>query len=148
MYFAGSSGVKETTSVTEFADSFSWCGDYFPRHCRRYYMAKTIDVLWSILNKNFTCRRDTSCGFHIHIFTSTGMYSLPKLRLMAKAVIYREPATARCAPPSRSDFYSDFCRTNLQGEAKSPPHKLGPLRGLRSTFDIIESSTRETPLKS
>lgn len=47
-----------------------------------------MDDFWSVILRHFELRRDTSCGYHIHISTVKGGYSLDQLRMMAKAVIF------------------------------------------------------------
>ncbi|KAI1615621.1 hypothetical protein EDD37DRAFT_497617 [Exophiala viscosa] len=65
---------------------------------------------------------------------------------MAKAVAFWEPATARCAPPSRQDDIQGFCKSNIsQGTMVAAPlARYGPLRGLVYAFDYIDNATRES----
>ncbi|KEF55807.1 uncharacterized protein A1O9_08558 [Exophiala aquamarina CBS 119918] len=105
----------------------------------------TINKFWAALNTQFEFRKDASCGFHVHISMSTGSYSDVQLRAMAKAVTFWEPATARCAPPSRQDDIQGFCKSNIVNtSAAKPLARYGPLRGLVYAFDYIDHSSRES----
>ncbi|OTA62030.1 hypothetical protein K449DRAFT_434368 [Hypoxylon sp. EC38] len=80
---------------------------------------RKIDLLWSTLHQYFEFRKDTSCGFH-------------------------EPATARCAPLSRQDRATEFCRSNLRSPRLQAEIKdKGPLMGIDAIFKKIDSSDRE-----
>ena len=72
-----------------------------------------IDGFWSVLNQHFEYRRETSCGFLVHISPVTRSYSLSQIRQLAKAIVFWERAIAECAPPSRQDQILDFCKSNL-----------------------------------
>lgn len=104
-----------------------------------------IDNFWSVLNKKFEYRRDTSCGFHIHISSLTRSFNLEQIRQIAKAIVFWEPATAECAPPSRQDRVLSFCQSNIN---KSVPVSL-PLnthstwRGHQVAFDYIDNAARD-----
>ncbi|KAI0834478.1 putative amidoligase enzyme-domain-containing protein [Hypoxylon sp. FL0890] len=50
--------------------------------------AKKIDLLWSTLHQYFEFRKDTSCGFHVHISFREGHYTIGQLRNVAKAVAF------------------------------------------------------------
>ena len=65
---------------------------------------------------------------------------------MAKAVIFWEPATARCAPRSRQDRVLDFCKSNIKPPTRAgfDLRRSGPLRGLRLAFDYVDSVDRDT----
>ncbi|KAL8713432.1 MAG: hypothetical protein Q9225_006786 [Loekoesia sp. 1 TL-2023] len=106
---------------------------------------QAIDSFWSVILGHFELRRDTSCGFHIHISSVRGSYSLDQLRMMAKAVIFWEPATKRCTPTSRHDRFLDYCKSNI---AHGVPvvealRGSGPLRGLVQAYDYIDNASRD-----
>ena len=104
-----------------------------------------IDNFWSALHEKFEFRRDTSCGFHVHISSSTRSYNLEQIRQIAKGIVFWEPATAECAPPSRQDRVLSFCQSNT---SKSVPVAL-PLdthstwRGHQAAFNYIDNSARD-----
>ena len=102
---------------------------------------QVIDHFWLVLLEYFELRRDTSCGFHIHTSTATGSYSQDQLRMMAKAVIFWENATARYAPASRQDRVLDFCKSNIKFPVPvaNTLSRHGPLRGLQYAFDYIDN---------
>ena len=102
---------------------------------------QVIDTFWSVLLQHFELRRDTSCGFHIHTSTATGNYSLAQIRMMAKAIIFWEPATARCAPDSRQDRILGFCKSNIKYPVPVASYLSGPgpLRGLQYAYDYIDT---------
>ena len=77
---------------------------------------------------------------------SSGSYSDSQLRAIAKAVTFWEPATARCAPPSRQDTVQGFCKTNIGMDTRvsAPLTRYGPLRGLGYAFDYIDHAARES----
>lgn len=104
-----------------------------------------IDRFFSILQKNFDFRRDTTCGFHVHASFSHGSYTLQQLRNMAKAVAFWEPATARCALPSRQDRIRGFCKSNLErtGSIFQRLTDSGPLRGLVPVVTQIDNLGRD-----
>lgn len=64
---------------------------------------------------------------------------------MAEAVVFWEPATKRCAPPSRHDSIQDFCKSNIAEDV--PVHQEfrthGPLRGLARGYDYIDHAGRD-----
>ena len=90
-------------------------------------------------------RQDTSCGFHIHTSTRTGRFALDQMQRMAKAVVFWEPATMRCAPWSRHDSVSGFCKSNIKRPAPvaADLEELGPLRGLVEAFEKIDHMNAE-----
>ncbi|KAI4189688.1 MAG: hypothetical protein L6R41_001297 [Letrouitia leprolyta] len=106
---------------------------------------ETIDNFWSSLLVYFELRRDTSCGFHIHISTVSGGYSLEQLRMMAKAIIFWEPATKRCTPPSRHDRFVDFCKSNIAYDVPVAEtfRQAGPFRGLAQAYNHIDNAGRD-----
>jgi Putative amidoligase enzyme len=105
----------------------------------------TIDRFWSVLDQHFQFRRDTCCGFYVHISFASGSYSLAQLRSMAKAVVFWEPATSRCAPLSRQDRVQDFCKSNVKKPVPVAVEldKYGPLRGLYHAYNYIDSANRD-----
>ncbi|KAL9596321.1 MAG: hypothetical protein Q9219_005875 [cf. Caloplaca sp. 3 TL-2023] len=106
---------------------------------------QVIDKFWSVLLGYFEIRRDTSCGLHIHISTVTGGYYLDQLRAMANAVVFWEPATKRCAPPSRHDRFLDFCKSNIAYyvPVNDTLRLAGPLRGLLRAYHYIDNAQRD-----
>lgn len=61
----------------------------------------------------------------------TKSYTLVQLRQVAKAVILCERITAGCAPFSRQDAATDFCRSNVDNFGGNTP--LGSVAGLMKT---------------
>lgn len=106
------------------------------------YWTQVIDHFFVTLDKHFEFRRDTSCGFHVHISPATASYTLAQLRQMAKAVVFWEPATARCAPPSRQDCILGMCKSNvkLPVPVAFDLQQYGPWRGLQNAFDHIDNA--------
>ena len=103
-----------------------------------------IDRFWATLSEHFDFRRDTSCGFHVQISPATGSYSISQLRIMAKAVIFWGPATARCAPSSRQGRILDFCKSNIRDvPCFEPLSTYGPLCGLQHAYEHIDSVNRD-----
>ncbi|KAF2637555.1 hypothetical protein P280DRAFT_482984 [Massarina eburnea CBS 473.64] len=104
----------------------------------------TIDKFWSIMQRHFELRRDTSCGMHIHISPQQGKFDIDQLRRIAKAVVLWERDTARCAPPSRDDHAQDFCLSNVKGRVPVADDLWthGPLRGIRHAFRHIDHASR------
>jgi hypothetical protein len=102
------------------------------------------------MNEHFEFRADISCGTHVHISLSSGAYCDSQVRSMAKAVIYWEPATRRCAPASRHDQVQSFCKSNLSREVMCSRalERYGPLRGLWYAFDYIERAARDSVVNS
>ncbi|MCJ1248251.1 hypothetical protein MMC30_005468 [Trapelia coarctata] len=100
-----------------------------------------IDAFWSVFLQHFELRRDTSCGFYVHVSTATGSFSLDQLRMMAKAVVFWEPAAAWCAPLSRQDRILGFCKsnTNMPTPVAQVLSRHGDLRGLRYAYDYIDA---------
>ena len=106
---------------------------------------KVIDKFWSVILEHFELRRDTTCGFHVHISTRRGNYTLEELRMMAKAVVFWEPATKRMTPWSRHDECLDFCKSNILADV--PVNDVlrtdGPLRGLVTAYGNIDRCDRD-----
>ncbi|KAL9036712.1 MAG: hypothetical protein Q9180_004139 [Flavoplaca navasiana] len=106
---------------------------------------KVIDKFWSVILEHFELRRDTTCGFHVHISTRRGNYTLEELRMMAKAVVFWEPATKRMTPWSRHDECLDFCKSNILADV--PVNDVlrtdGPLRGLVTAYSNIDRCDRD-----
>lgn len=103
--------------------------------------SQTIDKFWSVLLSHYRLQRDSTCGFHIHISSMTRNWTLDQLRSMAKAIVFWEPATARCAPLSRQDRFQDFCQSNIKLQVPvADCWSHGPLRGLLQAFNFIDSA--------
>ena len=109
--------------------------------CADAFWSQTIDKFWYALLSRYRLRRDSTCGFHIHISSVTRNWTLDQLRSIAKAIVFWEPATARCAPLSRQDHFQDFCQSNIKPQVPvADCWSLGPLRGLLEAFDFIDSA--------
>ncbi|KAI1465083.1 uncharacterized protein F4812DRAFT_439476 [Daldinia caldariorum] len=50
--------------------------------------SKKMDLLWTVLHRYFEFRKDTTCGFHIHISFQEGHFTIKQLRSLAKAVAF------------------------------------------------------------
>lgn len=64
--------------------------------------------------------------------------------MMAKAVVFWEPATKRCAPPSRHDRFLDFCKSNISHDVPviDKLRGYGTLRGLARAYAYIDNASR------
>ncbi|KAI4187347.1 MAG: hypothetical protein LQ346_005511 [Caloplaca aetnensis] len=64
--------------------------------------------------------------------------------MMAKAVVFWEPATKRCTPSSRHDRFLDFCKSNIAYgvDVNEALREAGPLRGLARAYDYIDHADR------
>lgn len=103
-----------------------------------------IERMWSALTAKFECRQDSTCGFHVHISFNNGEYSLAQLRNIAKAIVFWEPATARCAPLSRRDAATSFCKSNIKAPLIADIlRQHGPLAGLSRVYERIEELPRD-----
>ncbi|KAL8824674.1 MAG: hypothetical protein Q9191_004891 [Dirinaria sp. TL-2023a] len=112
-----------------------------PLICADDNCSQTVGKFWSVLLSHYELRRDTTCGLHIHISSATQNWTLDQLRSMAKAIVFWEPATARCAPLSRQDRFQDFCQSNIKAEVPvASCWTRGPLRGLLQAFDFIDNA--------
>lgn len=153
-------------SKNHIVDGFcEWKHSHVPRHCEQNKLTivsvpieivaptamgdaswpQVIDRFWSIIVAHFEPRRDSSCVFHIHISTATKSWPLDQLRWIAKAIVFWEPATARCAPLSRQDHVQDFCKSNIRTMVPvADCWELGPLRGfLQACNDIDQATTSD-----
>ncbi|KAF2707295.1 hypothetical protein K504DRAFT_492803 [Pleomassaria siparia CBS 279.74] len=94
----------------------------------------TIDKFWSIIQRHFVLRRDTSCGMHIHVSPQQGKIDIVQLRCIAKAVVLWERDTARY-----------FCLSNVKGRVPVADvlRTHGPVRGLRHAFRYIDQASRD-----
>ena len=104
-----------------------------------------IDNFWSVLNNHFEYRRETSCGFHIHISPVTRSYNLAQIRQLAKAIVFWERATAECSPPSRQDQILGFCTSNIcqPVPVATALDTHSTWRGHQAAFDLIDNATRD-----
>ena len=58
---------------------------------------------------------------------------------MAKAVVFWEPSTAKCAPLSRQDEVQTFCKSNIAGtKVGQVLENYGLVQGLQLAFDHID----------
>ena len=59
--------------------------------------------------------------------------------MMAKAVVFWEPSTAKCAPLSRQDEVQDFCKSNIAGTMVGQVlENYGLVQGLQLAFEHID----------
>ncbi|KAL8663546.1 MAG: hypothetical protein Q9202_003734 [Teloschistes flavicans] len=100
------------------------------------------DIDYTIWN-HYECRRDATCGFHVHISPVTQKYSDDQIRQLAKAIIFWGPATAQCAPPSRQDDVQSFCKSNVSASVTMEDSLLG--RG--EAFNFIDNTYRDDIVK-
>lgn len=100
-----------------------------------------IDKFWSVLTSSFEIRCEFSCGFHVHISSATETWSLAQLRQMAKAVLFWEPRTARCAPPSRQDQVLGMCKSNVDNAVPAGVYLRS--KGFQAVCDHIENLGRD-----
>lgn len=110
------------------------------------HWVEIMDNFWSVLLRYFELRQDTSCGYHIHISTMSGGYSLDQLRMVAKAIIFWEPATKRCTPLSRHDRFVDFCKSNIAHDVPVVEtfRQAGPFGGLSPAYGYIDNAGRDS----
>jgi len=97
------------------------------------------------MDKHFEYRRDTSCGFHIHTSPLTRSYTLEQIRQITKAIVFWEPATAECAPPSRQDRVLGFCKSNISMPVPVafPLDTHSAWRGHQAVAGHIDNSSRD-----
>lgn len=93
---------------------------------------------------HFAVRLDTTCSTHIHLCWAHGSHTVEELRSLAKAVVFWEPATAHCAPPSRQDRATAFCCSNLKPPVLAAIFRQhGPIRGLPVAFKAFDDADRD-----
>lgn len=105
-----------------------------PIYPATWYWADDINALFAAVHSSFTVVASPHCSTHVHVSATPAPLSAAELGLLAKAVLYFEPALDGLAPTSRRSSSTYWCQSNRASQA------FRDQQGLDGCFSVVDAA--------
>ncbi|EFX05225.1 hypothetical protein CMQ_3294 [Grosmannia clavigera kw1407] len=126
--------VQEVTIPSQPANNLWGIELVSPVYPAAWYWAGDIDAVFAAVHGAFMVVASPHCSTHVHVSATPAPLSTVELGLLAKAVLYFEPALDGLAPTVRRSSSTYWCQSNRVSQA------FRDQQGLDSCFSIIDAA--------